>query len=537
MNKANLRYQNMASTPVRQRGMLTTFTGVMILVLLTLMMFFAIRVGVFEQRVSANDSRQKLAFHTAESGISHAKEFFLANSVFLATLKEDFVPDTTVDKVDGEWPKWFDGWLADTSEKRWQSCADWEGSEGIDFTVTDSLTPAQLSHPCFGEANPDQRARTYYYSFDSSTGAAPTANFEDFTKLDLGTDSIIPGTTETVSVEALLCVLEIKDDRDADVPVEGCALLNTPVVPENDAGGNYFMLTLLARGESDCVGTTCNAEALISEQVSNFGATGGGNSPDVPLTTKSSFPPSGTAEVVPNPNAGGIGVPISVWMNANDCSAGAAVDPSSGSWATCEMHEWYGVDKKPDDMACSGTCACTEAESLSFTDANTNKLGIDLVLDPDFPCDLFQFYFGIPRDSYEIVKGYSKIISDCDSLDENSFGIYWVSGSECKINSNTIIGSVDNPVLLISAATTTTFNGGANFYGVLFATDVEDPAAELNSIGTNTVYGSVINDAVLGSYNGTFQVVWAEDVSEKAGNGGGLGSVLGGWSDFHEDWE
>ena len=34
-----------------QSGVVTTFTGVMILVLLTLMMFFAIRVGIFEQRV------------------------------------------------------------------------------------------------------------------------------------------------------------------------------------------------------------------------------------------------------------------------------------------------------------------------------------------------------------------------------------------------------------------------------------------------------------------------------------------------------
>jgi parallel beta-helix repeat protein len=507
MNKANLKYQTMANTRVRQRGMLTTFTGVMILVLLTLMMFFAIRVGVFEQRVSANDSRQKLAFHTAESGISHAKEFFLANSIFLASEKVDLLANLS------------DGWLADTGEKRWLKCSE----AGLDLASGHGI------HPCFGEAIPAQRAASYYYSVDSST------------ELPINTSDIIPDSTEIVSVEALLCVLEIKEDKDADIPVEGCAILNEPAVAGGDAGGNYFMITILARGQSDCVGTTCNAEALISEQVSNFGATGGGNSPNVPLTTKSSFPPSGTAEVVPNPNAGGIGVPISVWMNNNtedpDCAGGDVVDPSSGSWATCEMHEWYGVDKKPDDMACSGTCACTEAESLSFTDANTNKLGIDLVLDPDFPCDLFQFYFGIPRESYEIVKGYSKIISDCDSLDENSFGIYWVSGSECKINSNTIIGSVDNPVLLISAATTTTFNGGANFYGVLFATDVEDPAAELNSIGTNTVYGSVINDAVLGSYNGTFQVVWAEDVSEKAGNGGGLGSVLGGWSDFHEDWE
>jgi parallel beta-helix repeat protein len=503
MNKANLRYQTMANTPVRQRGMLTTFTGVMILVLLTLMMFFAIRVGVFEQRVSANDSRQKLAFHTAESGINHAKEFFLANSIFLASEKEDLLANGS------------DGWLAETGEKRWLKCSE----AGLD------LASGRGSHPCFGEAIPAQRAASYFYSVDGSN------------ELPINTSDIIPDSTEIVSVEALLCVLEIKEDKDADIPVEGCAILNTPAVAGGDAGGNYFMITILARGQADCVGTTCNAEALVSEQVSNFGATGGGNSPDVPLTTKSSFPPSGTSEVVPNPNAGGIGVPISVWMNDNECSSGAVVDPSSGSWATCEMHEWYGVDKKPDDMACSGTCACTEAESISFTNANTNKLGIDLVLDPDFPCDLFQFYFGIPRESYEIVKGYSKIISDCDSLDENSFGIYWVSGSECKVNSNTVIGSVDNPVLLISAATITTFNGGAKLYGVLFVTDVEDPAAELSSLGTNTVYGSVINDAELASFNGTFQVVWAEDVSEKAGNGGGLGSVLGGWSDFHEDWE
>jgi len=509
MNKAILRNQIMANTPVRQRGVLTTFTGVMILVLLTLMMFFAIRVGVFEQRVSANDSRQKLAFHTAESGINHAKEFFLANSVLIASDEEDFLANGS------------DGWLADTAEKRWLKCSD------VD------LTAGHGSHPCYGETTvgfggtaAGQRERSYYYSFNGST------------ELPINTDDIIPDATEIVSVEALLCVLEIKDDEDADIPVEGCAILNEPVESDGDAGGNYFMITILARGESDCVGTTCNAEALISEQVSNFGATGGGNSPDVPLTTKSSFPPSGTAEVIPNPNAGGIGVPVSVWMNDNEsCSGGVVADPSSGSWATCEMHEWYGVDKKPDDMACSGNCTCTEAESISYTDANTNVLGIDLVIDEVFPCDLFQFYFGIPRANYEVVKGYSQIISDCDSLDENSFGVYWVTGSDCRVNANTIIGSAKSPVLLISAATTTTFNGGANFFGVLFVTDVEDAAAELNSLGTNTVYGSVINDATLGSYQGTFQVVWAEDVTEKAGNGGGLGSVLGGWSDFHKDWE
>ena len=91
-------------------------------------------------------------------------------------------------------------------------------------------------------------------------------------------------------------------------------------------------------------------------------------------------------------------------------------------------------------------------------------------------------------------------------------------------------------MILISAATLTRFNGGANIYGLVFITDVEDPAAELQSNGTNTVYGTVIVDATLGSYLGTFQVVWNENTTRKAGNGGGLGSVIGGWSDFHPYW-
>jgi len=500
MNKAILRIQTRANTPFRQRGMLTTFTGVMILVLLTLMMFFAIRVGVFEQRVSANDSRQKLAFHTAESGIAHAKEFFLANSVLITKNEEAFLADGS------------DGWFF---SGRWTLCP-----AGID---------ADKSHPCNARSViNDQTKKMYFYNVDENSF------------LPIQPNDVLPGDTEKVEVQALLCVLEMVNDD--PIPVKGCSELGVPQFA-GDPSGNYFMLTILARGGADCVGNgavkdDCNAMAMISEQVSNFGATGGGNSPQVPLTTKSSFPPSGTAEVVPNPNAGGIGVPVSVWMNDNDsCANGVVADPSSGSWATCEMHEWYGVDKKPDDMACSGNCTCTEAESISFTDANNNILGIDLVSDEDFPCDLFQFYFGVPSTSYEVVKSTSQIITDCDSLDESSFGVYWVTGSDCRINANTVIGSVKSPVLLISAATTTTFNGGAKFFGVLFVTDVEDPAAELSSLGTNTVYGSVINDATLGAYNGTFQVVWAEDVSEKAGNGGGLGNVLGGWSDFHQDWE
>ncbi len=481
----------------RQRGVMTTFTGVLILVMLTLMMFFAIRVGTFEQRVSANDMRQKLAFHAAESGIHHAKEFIRANHVLMAKYTEDFLPNGS------------DGWLADTAEKRWQKCSE----AGLD------LADGHGTHPCFGESMVAQRTNSFYYSFDSSTA------------FPVDTNSVLPGTTEEVTVEALLCVLDI--DEEAAVPVQGCS--TDPVVAE----GGYFMITLLARGGADCSGGGCNAEALVSEQVSNFGAGAGGNAPSVPLVTRSSFPPSGSAEIVPNPNSGGVGVPISVWMNANEsCAAGGpVVDPSSGSWATCEMHEWYGLDAEPDGVACTGNCACTQAEAISYTHAQADILGIDLVADPSFPCDLFQFYFGVPSSSYEIVKGYSKIITDCGLLDENSFGIYWATGPECFINANTQVGSPDAPVLLITAASLTRFNGGAEIFGVVFVSDVEDADAEIQSLGTNTVYGSVIVDGIIGSYQGTFQVVWNENAADRAPGDGGLGAVIGGWSDFHRDWE
>jgi len=487
-----------------QSGVVTTFTGVMILVLLTLMMFFAIRVGVLEQRVSANEMRQKSAFHVAEAGINHAKEFFRANSVLVASFTEDLLPGGT------------DGWLANTSERRWQQCATWAAANGID------LNSDSGSHPCFGESAAAQRANSWFYSFNGST------------EVPLNTDDLIPGTDEQVTVEALLCVLDLVPED--EVPVKGC--VTDPATAVGIGDGTYFLVTLLARGEADCNNGNCTAEALVSEQVSNFGASAGGRAPNIPLTTKTSFPPSGSAEIVANPNAGGLGVPVSVWMNANSsCPTGAVIDPSSGSWATCEYHEWYETESMPDNVMCPGNCSCSEAEALSYTLANEDILGIDLIADSNFPCDLFQFYFGVPRANYEIVKGYSKIISDCDSLGPDSFGIYWVTGTDCDINANTQVGSPGAPVMLISAATETRLNGGANIFGTLFITDVEDSNAELVATGTNTVYGSVIVDGILGSYNGTFQVVWNENIANKAGNGGGLGSVLGGWSDFHRDWQ
>ena len=70
----------------------------------------------------------------------------------------------------------------------------------------------------------------------------------------------------------------------------------------------------------------------------------------------------------------------------------------------------------------------------------------------------------------------------------------------------------------------------------MFMTDVEEPTAYLDVIGTMTVYGAVIVDSTL-DFNGTFRVVYNESTIKNAAGQGALGAVTGGWTDFHADWQ
>jgi hypothetical protein len=71
---------------------------------------------------------------------------------------------------------------------------------------------------------------------------------------------------------------------------------------------------------------------------------------------------------------------------------------------------------------------------------------------------------------------------------------------------------------------------------VLFVTDAEGTNGEYQSSGTNTIYGAAIIDGQLGSYTGTFQIVYNDNLINRATQRGSLGNIYGGWTDFHEDW-
>ena len=92
-------------------------------------------------------------------------------------------------------------------------------------------------------------------------------------------------------------------------------------------------------------------------------------------------------------------------------------------------------------------------------------------------------------------------------------------------------------ILLISSTANTKISAGGSLYGVLFVTDKEYANAEFTGNGTATVYGSVIMDAVMEHFNGTFQIVYVEELVEQALETGLVGAVAGGWTDFHAAWQ
>ncbi len=479
--------------PARQAGGLTIFSAVILLSLLTLMLVYSSQVQKAEQNVSANEYRQKLAFHAAESAADQVMEYMLANNFRILSAEVDAVSDGSGGARSG----WFE-----TLTGVWAAC------------------PANptATHPCGGDIPAGGLASSYFYDDPATT----TANSFDTLPINL---NVLPADT-TARVSAVICRIDFAN------PGAGCM---TAPSAGDDVSQGAFVITLLSYGYTDCSNpadfSTCRVTSTIAVPITSISLARG--SPAVPLTTRTTFPPTGTAEIVPNPNAGGIGVPVSVWANANpSCSDGAAL-LGSGSWATCEFHEWYESDEIPSDMVCpSASCSCSQSEAISYTVGPEDMLGIDLLEDTAFPCDLFEFYFGVPRSEYQLVKSTAKIISDCSSLDQYSQGVYWVSGPECRLNGTTAIGSPTRPVMLISAAGTTTFTGNNHIFGVVFVTDVEVPGAVWAASGTNIVYGSAIIDADLDAFLGTFKIIYNEDITLLIAGFTGIGALSGGWRDF-----
>jgi len=215
----------------------------------------------------------------------------------------------------------------------------------------------------------------------------------------------------------------------------------------------------------------------------------------------------------------------------------------------------------PDGYRCpTAQCECSQTgeRRLSYRDNTGKKAGIDIVPDEKFPCDLWDYMFGVPKydgdgepnqDSIDFVRNFlvdeEHIVqgADCNSkLGPESAGWYWIEGGACSFTGGGEIGSPDTdpdtpegPVFLI-ATSDFKLGGGASVFGTIFLTDVLQSNVELAAVGGLTVYGASVIDAPIDKFSGTFQVVYVEDIIKRSVEIGKFGNASGGWSDFHQDW-
>ncbi len=479
-------------------GIITIYTVVMVLLLMATLLTYATYASMGEQRQSANELRQKQAFHAAQAGIELGAEWFRAQSPLINADTEDIVGAQ-------------DGFFYPGGE-RWTKCAD------VDYS-------GDKSHPCWGDPNAQRRPYVYFYNHDGST--------------HLPIDSMPLAEGSEVEVEALLCFIFIEDLdilQGLTSEIMGCQLLEGLLVDNSK-----FMITLLSRGLADCDSGACGAEAKISQAVTNFNIGAHASTPAVPLVADGPLPVTGLLQLAANED--NPANPISIWGNMNESCDGATVDFDSSSLLSCPVSvlENGGGDCPSPDGLPEVLAAVTNGDVLSATSHMLGVLsvvagaGADLLGDTSFPCDLFAAYFGVAEQNWAFVRDSVTVINDCSVLDAESHGTFWVTGDNCEMSGP--VGSEDSPVMIISAATTTHLASGAHLHGTLYVTDVEDASASLSAADGSLVQGQIISDGAWGSIGGTVTVVYDEGLIVDSVLTANLGSVHGTWTDFHKEWE
>lgn len=235
--------------------------------------------------------------------------------------------------------------------------------------------------------------------------------------------------------------------------------------------------------------------------------------PDVPLAIKGGINVSGNFQVVANPNGGGDGVPLSIWTDQ--------IVDVNGSGTTCGQQEFN-----------NGECS---SRPLS----ERGEHGIDILdQDPEFPADLLDYLFGIAEVDWRELRDLATAeLSNCDSIASQPSGLLWVNG-DCTVNSSTVVGSTEQPVVLIVQDGDLQMNGGAVVNGMVLSFRTPEDLAGPYELAMNG--GAVVNGAVLANHpaslaNGTLTIRFDGEVLSNITNNQNFRRVSrigGSWHDF-----
>lgn len=539
------------TSPTLQRGVSTLTVTLILLVIITAMVLFSTSVGYFEQRTTTNQNRARIAEQSAEYALSLAGEYLKAN-------RDRLISDDVADL----------GWFA-TGTEHWAECSD-VGT--VDAAALDAEFPA--GHPCLSERDVTRRADLYFWTTDGTTAGSwelpYTAVIPAVAQVEAGVGGDAGFAADT-TVGALLCRFDTSDPTNVD-----CAL--EPVA------GNRIALTLV--GQSTLTGE--GADAVVKEAWATYNSFV--PSAAVPLVASGLVKGLGNAQIVAAPNAGGYGLPGSVWTPEN------ADVHTGGSVSTCHIGDFLKgtpADELKTTCATTDDCTCSGGSSSEFLSGHNGSIKregediLDVDVTPEgvlpdiqfFPGDgmdkaadgtddsLFEFTFNvdyttaeadatgatltdcvIPDDAstncvrYAMLEEFqAESLANCLGLDSNSSGILYVPGGCSSLPTGTagspaVIGSPDSPVILVlhqPAGTALSLNSNLIFYGMLFVHS-DTNAATVNGNGSVKLFGAMVVEGEV-DIEGSITIVY-DDTStsgdtNKLPSSAKFGRVAGSWLD------
>jgi hypothetical protein len=549
---------------------------IMLLLLASVLTFFTLNVGVFEQQTSGNDLKSKMVSEVADAGLSQGAEYIHQNYSFL------------------------------TDASKWRHCL-----------------ATETAFPC-GSVPASRRATMYVWKgggFDFNGNGAVQGWETHMLPIVTSPAGAFTAAGNGFAIEhgvgAVLCRVQYKPNTTAPTV---CANAGTASASPTSIVTLVSVAYIPGEGARSTVTQSFGTYNLLNNIV---------NSP--PILASGSVDVTGGLQVVTNPNAGGTGVPVSVWTRkavnktgtSNTCYYNEFLHSSSGGTNGTVYNDTSGTggtNASPDFPLCDN-CGCNGADSLSFDNSgNSAQNGIDILqnsglnsnysaaLQPgyanydvkptEFPCDLFQQVFGVQAwadldgDSfcekklmtiYKDPGGTSHTIGvDEDFLFTNAIivnptvantwyttaqqdtinnypssaysGLIWCQ-QNCGIGSNQQLGTAAGPVVLvIDDATSNGVAVNGKVFGLIFVRTLAGGATVTPSAGYTMstseiatggngnmamhagaiVYGAIVVQGTMQKANGTASVVYNGDVlgnilKNPANNK--FGGLQGSWSD------
>lgn len=312
----------------RQSGA-ALLVAVVLLLLAGLLTLLALNIGVFEQRSTANDLRAKTVREVAEAGLAQGFEYLMRQHPSLM-----------------------------------------EGSSWVKCDTADTTFPCGAVEQFEPDGTTPRRATMYKWTGTGASGAVVDTFPSELTSRMLPlakTITTVGGFSVNYGVAPLLCYVAPASANPTD-PVR-CTTL--------DAASDQRVVTFVS------VGSIKNesARTTLVQTVGRYnlfdGATG-----LPPIIAAGSVDITGGLQIVTNPNAGGTGVPVSVWTRKDVIKHGT---PN-----TCYADEFFRFGAKQNSpptfyqntVVCDD-CNCNGDASLSYDKSgNIQDEGID-ILDVD----------------------------------------------------------------------------------------------------------------------------------------------------------